>query len=404
LFLILKFFKISLFLKTKKKNSEYCLFLVIFKKCLFFIISKDDSNPADELSSKNEATDSTSSSVGGLTKLIDHELLTFISKLAFQNTNMNSNWKVFFLRNLLRSVILNESFSHLRQDLEVDEFLYQQMVNSMSVNESNEDVTSTSSTLPDGSQAEGGRKSAVGLDKLEKNLSKSSLRNVRVSQYNTSLEDLRLNLKSQAVLGVCDDATQFLILPSDSLASYQSTLSDKRNKFSLKLFENSIEKISNFYINNKASTITTTTTTTTTSSVTSTHIQDQTVGSSGASLGARNTSLSKLTPQQGLNATTANANAGGVSCMQPAIRNTIKLISSAITVLTCRELVILFINLATRTQLHQIQQNGPHASPNVKLNCQTEYEFLQLTDILYYTENLMHYKLFIKNLISNLIR
>jgi hypothetical protein len=295
---------------------------------------------------------------------------------------MNSNWKVFFLRNLLRSVILNESFAHLRQDLEVDESLYQQSVSNSSANDTNEDVTSTSSTLPD-SLTESSRKS-IGLSKSEKTLSKTSLKGVRVNQCDTSIEDLRLNLKSQAVLGVCDDATQFLISPSDVLASYQTTLNDKRNKFSLKLFENSVEKMSNFYINNKTSTITTS----------ASFCQDHSVSSSGvSSLSGRNTSLSKLTPPQGFNST----NSSGVSCIQPPIRNTIKLVSSAIAVLTCRELVILFINLAAKTQLNQF-------STTVKLNCQTEYEFLQLTDILYYTESLMHYKLFIKNLISNLIR
>ena len=39
----------------------------------------------------------------------------------------------------------------------------------------------------------------------------------------------------------------------------------------------------------------------------------------------------------------------------------------------------------------------------IKLNCDTEFEFLQLLDILYYTENSNKYRIFIRNLIQVLI-
>ena len=39
----------------------------------------------------------------------------------------------------------------------------------------------------------------------------------------------------------------------------------------------------------------------------------------------------------------------------------------------------------------------------MQLNCETEFEFLQLLDVLYYTDNSFKYKLFIKNLIYGLI-
>lgn len=38
----------------------------------------------------------------------------------------------------------------------------------------------------------------------------------------------------------------------------------------------------------------------------------------------------------------------------------------------------------------------------MQINCETEFELLQLLDILYYTDNSINYKLFIKNLIMTL--
>lgn len=38
----------------------------------------------------------------------------------------------------------------------------------------------------------------------------------------------------------------------------------------------------------------------------------------------------------------------------------------------------------------------------MQINCDTEFELLQLLDILYYTDNSINYKLFIKNLIISL--
>ncbi len=38
----------------------------------------------------------------------------------------------------------------------------------------------------------------------------------------------------------------------------------------------------------------------------------------------------------------------------------------------------------------------------MQINCETEFELLQLLDILYYTDNSINYKLFIKNLIMSL--
>jgi hypothetical protein len=333
-------------------------------------------------------------------KLIDHELLTLISKLAFQNTNMNSNWKVFFLRNILRSIVVNEGFAHLKQDLEVEEFL-QAIINSNSVSEDDNNLTSVSSTTLTDTNSQSLLTDTAGLkkSKIERRVSsqscfKSGRAGAAMSHQNsdTSIDDLKLNLKSQAVLGVCDDSALFLITPDDALDSYQTGLNERRNKFSLKLFENSIEKISNFYINNKSSTITST------RSV----VQDPSVSST--TLGRNANGLSKQTPLQQSVSTSNNTSPSMVTCIQPAIRNTIKLISNAITVLTCRELVILFINLAARRTRSRSLTNGGGNTVNVKLNCQTEYEFLQLTDILYYTESLLHYRLFIKNLISNLIR
>ncbi len=101
------------------------------------------------------------------------------------------------------------------------------------------------------------------------------------------------------------------------------------------------------------------------------------------------------------------------------LRNAIKLVSNATIVLTCRELLILFINWSLRQQQKKASRKvclsnsrdlattSSGGSSNKKLsimqiNCETEFELLQLLDILYYTDNSINYKLFIKNLIMSL--
>jgi hypothetical protein len=91
------------------------------------------------------------------------------------------------------------------------------------------------------------------------------------------------------------------------------------------------------------------------------------------------------------------------------VRNAIKLVSNAATVLSCRELLIIFINWTLKNLENQQEQQRiknklfqKHFSI-MQLNCETEFEFLQLLDVLYYTDNSFKYKLFIKNLIYGLL-
>ena len=105
------------------------------------------------------------------------------------------------------------------------------------------------------------------------------------------------------------------------------------------------------------------------------------------------------------------------------LRNAIKLVSNATIVLTCRELLILFINWSLKQQKKSMevstkvclspistsnfiqQRPQPHMEKKLsimQINCETEFELLQLLDILYYTDNSINYKLFIKNLIISL--
>jgi hypothetical protein len=112
-------------------------------------------------------------------------------------------------------------------------------------------------------------------------------------------------------------------------------------------------------------------------------------------------------PQQ-TNISKTSVNSSKTNVFQP-VRNAIKLVSNAATVLSCRELLIIFINWTLKNlEIQQEQQRiknklfQKHFSI-MQLNCETEFEFLQLLDVLYYTDNSFKYKLFIKNLIYGLI-
>ncbi len=85
----------------------------------------------------------------------------------------------------------------------------------------------------------------------------------------------------------------------------------------------------------------------------------------------------------------------------------IKLVTNAATVLTCRELLILATNFSLKQKEKEKEnQEASHQKNKLtlfKLNCETEFEFLLLLDILYHTDNSYKYKLFVKNLINVLI-
>ena len=338
--------------------------------------------------------------IDSASKLIDYEFLAVLSKLAFQNTNMNSNWCLFFLRYLLRSLIINEGFGRLKQELELEEQQRNETTaetdeissTTNNTNNSNENLESPSCIVSGRasffkhSAAKSHFRSSAGVAATSKTTSFHFIESASTVATTTTTataaqDNLRLNLSSQTVLGVCDDSTAFLFT-TDNLSSCAHSASqaitgdNKRDQFGLKLFENSIEKLSNFYAN----TIKTATTIATTTAEPVACVSSNSDTSSkqlGTAIGVLN----------------------AVSAMPAGIRSAIKLVSSAITVLTSRQLVILLINLATK-----LARRGGAVDLNMRLNCQTEFEFLQLADILFYTESLLKYRLFVKNLTANLLR
>ena len=97
-----------------------------------------------------------------------------------------------------------------------------------------------------------------------------------------------------------------------------------------------------------------------------------------------------------------------------SIETALKLVSNAAIVLTCRELLILFINWIFKGSDKRTVPDPalkPACTDQVPLilkmsiseiNCETEFELLQLLDILYYTDSSVNYKIFIRNLIASL--
>lgn len=304
-----------------------------------------------------------------LKDLVDCELLSLASKLAFQDTNMNPNWKLFFLRRILAFLLAFESFRSLKQEM------------------TNEELHDSES-CKNSPEKEASSRVASKVAVKQTNSSGLSI----ISRKQLVLSDLTDDAKtggspSHAVLGICNEEVsstsssfQFNINDMISTSSnvFLTALSDKRNKYGLKLFQNSLEKLANFYQDNNSQ-------------------EFYTVSASNPASSSSPTVVIMHNSQR------------SKSFGMPApIKNSIRLLSNAILVLTSRELLILFINLAAKLNLDSCFRSSIQDDLRnlalVKLNCQTEYEFLQLADVLYYTESLLKYKLFVKNLMASLIR
>ena len=249
-----------------------------------------------------------------------------------------------------------------------------------------------------------------------------------------SVDDLKLNLSSLAVLGICDTSPAHFSINEmtansssfSSISKSSEALNDLRNKRSLKLLEDCVEKLVKFEANksppggnaaaaaaneiNRKAILTKFENSSLAASkqpnwlielqnYMSKYIQNNIPGATSHKTIDISVSQSSNSIKLAITSKMGNANQN----YQP-LKNAIKLVSNATIVLTCRELLILFINWSLKRQERSVRNE---LKPDKKLsimqiNCETEFELLQLLDILYYTDNSINYRLFIKNLIVSL--
>jgi hypothetical protein len=190
-------------------------------------------------------------------KIIDYELLNLISKLAFLNSNMNANWKVNHLRHFLTILLVTEGFNNIRPSVELEEMM---TTEAKSLNEIDSNSSSNSPlTLIESKKAKS-QPAAGHFNTGAPFLSNDNVVIKKNSSLDLSVGDLKLNLASQAVLDVCDSSC--LLFSNDELNSAASTeaskigeaTNDRRNKQSLKLLEDCIQKLAKFDLNASSST------------------------------------------------------------------------------------------------------------------------------------------------------
>lgn len=325
----------------------------------------------DHFSKKNDHSDKVENeNVEENEKLeINFEALGLVSKLAFLNTNMNSNWKIDHLRNFFASLLIFEGFYNIKQSLESKETEGQETEVESLISQK------SSLSLDTAYPVMAINKAGIYLKpfNLKENLKRLGSTDISkmdsaIKDNDLTIEDLKLNFFSKAVIGLCDNSSlQFGIEDLIDDSNQTETSNEKLNKQSLKLLEDCLSKLSKFDANSKSNS----------------NIEE----SSSSTLPNKISSsrFSQLIPVK-------------QSSCKP-IRAAIKAVSSALIVLCSRELLILFVNLSNKLN----DLNHPKNTVSIlELNCHTEYEFLQLLDILYYSDNLSKYKLFIKNLIQSL--
>ncbi len=382
---------------------------------------------------------------------LDIDLLNWIAKLSFSNTNINAYWNVSHLRCFLVNLLLREGFGEIHNEIEIDLIkktttimpetnitinrpLTNRLTKSDLIKTTNENSIKTPAT---GTQME-----------FQTNDYFNDSKRVSLKDGEQSIDDLKLNFISLAVLGVCDPSPSSFSLDEmtssssiDITSKSNECLSELRNKRSLKLFEDCIDKLFKFEVTSPSSLSS------------SSHLNHPIDGnknkfqlskfdsSSSAFNSNKPTWLNELTSHMskyinshatsaitnqlanskqndiGLFQTSATAppsttnnhnNNNNINSIKLAIasksvnnfiqpiRNAIKLVSNATIVMTSRELLILFINWSFK---HSKQDKKLSI---MQINCETEFELLQLLDILYYTDNSVNYRLFVRNVLSSL--
>ena len=377
--------------------------------------------------SEDESDSDQTSSGGGDESLFDFEVINWIAKLSFSNTNMNAYWKVSHLRCYLVSLLLREGFNEIHSESDelnklttLPVFVPKKQIRSTKPNETDSNENSTVSTRNHLSEINL-------LANLDLETKQSQHRQSKDSEQ--SVDDLKMNLSSLAVMGVCDPTPLSFSLDEmsssslDVLQKNSESLSELRNKRSLKLFEDCIDKLVKFEPTppppppqqwngpsdgNKAKYAMSKLADAYSGAQKPNWLNELTnhmskyINSHASAAG--NQIINKQsdlfqTNNQSLKIGATNRSVFG-NCFGQPIKNAIKLVVNSTIVLTARELLILLINWSLKQQ--QQQKNDEKKLTIMQINCETEFELLQLLDILYYTENSINYRLFIRNLLLSL--
>ena len=172
------------------------------------------------------------------------------------------------------------------------------------------------------------------------------------SKDELSAENL-IEQEISAVISVCDMSSR--VFPMEDMTSNfveNNDLIQKRNKASLRLIEDCFNKLSKYETNK-----------------------------------SEDCKTSQLFPKQ---------QAG-----EP-IRTAIKIVSHACIVLSSRELLVLLMNLSAKLAKSDLNL-VPRKESFLELNSYSEYDLIQLLDVLYYSESQLNFKNLVKNFIRSFI-
>ncbi|CAF0766591.1 unnamed protein product [Brachionus calyciflorus] len=292
----------------------------------------------------------------GENKIYDNEFLGLISKISFMNTNLNSNWKLVHLRHLLSSLLVFDNFANVTETLDKGEI---KETDQISESDSNK---KTSSLINKNESKNKQNRSSSLMDTFSINTNEN--KKSTSDKQDLTLEDLTLGYSNNAVMGICDNSS-LIFNVEDMIEDYQprETNDKKKNEISLKLIEDCLTKLGKY--------------------------------DSSAISNSKNDDVNNKISQLISNKYTSS---------EP-LKAAIKIVSNASIVLSCRELLILFVNLFSK--LKNNKQKSLASKEEVytfnELNCRSEFEFIQLLDILYYSENLSKFKVLIKNLIKSFL-
>ena len=343
--------------------------------------------------------------------LIDPVTLKWIAKIAFLNTNMNAYWRVVHLREFLVSLLKREGFSSIQSeeaDAKKSSGPAASTIKSSAGSDSDLAKKQTSTTVKVTKQ----KFDLLAFCQKKWNQPSDDPNYIQKKMLiEQSVEELKLGIVQTPVLGVCDvssllfSAAELSNNTASDSAKNSESLNEMRKRRSLKLLEDCIDK----YLKYESSTNTNG----------NLHI-DQAKKKSNLSWSKSESSKNNwitelqnnLTKLFGSNLGKAIDPAGatsGVSQGNNIIKSTalskpvqqpvwqaIRLVTNATLVLTARELLIYFMDWALK------KQNRLENLSISNINCNNEFELLQLMDILYYTENAVNYRLFIRSLIASI--
>jgi hypothetical protein len=393
----------------KKIDSNRLLQQLTIKQCLFIMstinLVKSHFLKLEKLCDEQELNESSISS-------IDSHFFTFISKFALLNTNMNAYWKLSHLKYFLLNLLLKGGFGNFN---ELDDELEKPTEKPFAIiNENpeiiskaksrflatrmffNDALTTNNSTVTNSAAFNSGGPASSCSNNNQIEISINAIKEKRSKESNLSVDSLKLELNKSAVLSVSDSSANYFNIDEMSYTKKEECHVEKGNNGAF------ISTISNF---NKSS------------------FQQR---KSKYSLKLLEECLEKLAKHD------ANVNSGlfsmfnldikhnrpcGVNFFKrlsllnaKSLKNDIKLVTNAIIVLSSRELLLTFISLLLKRtrRLSLIEHSSSLNSLTreaklAQLNCENEYELLQLFDVLYHTEALS-YRQLLKNLVANFLK